>query len=159
MRIFFDTEFTGLTAGAKLISIGLVDESGANEFYAELRDTYKVSECSDFCRAEVLPQLEGGQAQLCLAELRVDLPAWLSARGPGAVLVCDCARDVVQLASVLPSGLPANVSVHVLGRWGNLQRRTFNFGRRIHHRKGLRVHHALDDARVNRLVLTRSLLG
>lgn len=49
MRIFFDTEFTGLTADAKLISIGLVDEAGTHEFYAELADTYAVSECSAFC--------------------------------------------------------------------------------------------------------------
>lgn len=28
IRIFFDTEFTGLTIDPKLISIGLVDESG-----------------------------------------------------------------------------------------------------------------------------------
>lgn len=155
MRIFFDTEFTGLTDDAKLISIGLVDETGVDEFYAELRDTYQVSECSEFCRKEVLPHLEGGEAQLGLAELRVTLTAWLGARGPGAVLVCDCSRDVVQLATVLPNGLPANISVQVLGWWGNLQRHIFNFGRRIHHRHALRVHHALDDAKVNRLVLTR----
>lgn len=155
MRIFFDTEFTGLTLDAKLISIGLVDESGLNEFYAELQDTYVVSECSEFCTQEVLRHLQGGVAQMTLAELQVTLATWLHARGPGAVLVCDSPRDVDQLAMVFPHGLPANVSLEILGMWGNLKRRFFNFGRRIHRQRGLRVHHALDDAKVNRLVLTR----
>lgn len=155
MRIFFDTEFTGLMLDAKLISIGLVDESGLAEFYAELRDTYVVSDCSDFCQQEVLPHLEGGAAQMTLAELQVTLATWLHARGPGAVLVCDSPRDIMQLNTVLPHGPPANVTLHVLGRWGNLKRRVFNFGRRIHRQHGYRVHHALDDAKVNRLVLKR----
>lgn len=34
MKIFFDTEFTGLHQGTKLISIGLIDENGRS-FYAE----------------------------------------------------------------------------------------------------------------------------
>jgi hypothetical protein len=46
-------------------------------------------------------------------------------------------------------------SVDVLGFWANWKRRVLNRGRRIHREHGLRVHHALDDARVNRLVLTR----
>ena len=54
MRIYFDTEFTGLTSDAALISVGMVDESGA-EFYAELSDTHKIEDCSEFCISEVLP--------------------------------------------------------------------------------------------------------
>jgi hypothetical protein len=153
MHIFFDTEFTGLIANARLISIGLVDESGSNEFYAELRDTYRIEDCSNFCIEHVLPHLQGHEARISLAELRSTLYAWLIERGPGAILVCDSARDVVQLATILPDGLPANVAVKVLGWWDNLRRRVFNAGRRIHRQRGLRVHHALDDARVNRLVL------
>jgi hypothetical protein len=155
MRIFFDTEFTGLSTDAKLISIGLVDESGLSEFYAELSDTFHPDECSEFCRKQVLPHLQGGRAQISLAELRAKLEAWLLARGPSAVLVCDSPRDVVQLTTVLPQGLPLNTSVEILGWRGNLKRRILNFRRRIHHQRGYRVHHALDDAKVNRLVLTR----
>jgi hypothetical protein len=154
-RIFFDTEFTGLTPDAKLISIGLVDEPGRNEFYAELCDTYVANECSEFCKQEVLRHLEGGAVQMTLAELQVALAAWLRARGPGVVLVCDSPRDIGQLNTVLPHGLPANVTIQVLGGWGNLKRRVFNAGRRIHQQHGYRVHHALDDAKVNRLVLMR----
>jgi len=38
-RIFFDTEFTGLVADAKLIPVGLVDAVGERSFYAELSGT------------------------------------------------------------------------------------------------------------------------
>lgn len=130
MRIFFDTEFTGLTRGAKLISIGLVDETGEHEFYAELADTYTPAECSD-------------------------VREWLLARGPETVLVCDSPRDVAQIRGLLLEALPPNTTLQVLGWWGNLKRRISNRGRRLHRKLGLRVHHALDDARVNRLVLTR----
>ena len=37
MKVFFDTEFTGLHQNTKLISIGLIDENG-NTFYAESCD-------------------------------------------------------------------------------------------------------------------------
>ena len=155
MRIFFDTEFTGLTPDAKLISIGLVDESGSHEFYAELSDTYCPEDCSEFCRREVLPHLEGEVLQMSQSRLRLALTAWLQARGPDVVLVCDSPRDVSQLRILLPNGLPANANFYVLGRVGNLKRRIFIFGRRIHRQRGLRVHHALDDAKVTRLILTR----
>jgi hypothetical protein len=155
MRIFFDTEFTGLTVDAKLISIGLVDASGRNEFYAELVGTYELSDCSAFCLREVVPQLQGGAVRKSLSEVRKTLETWLLARGPGNVLLCDSPRDVAQLAALFPEGLPRTVSIEVLGWRGNLRRRVLNFGRRIHRRRGLRVHHALDDAKVNRLVLMR----
>lgn len=153
MRIFFDTEFTGLTDDAKLISIGLVEESGEHEFYAELSDTYGPTDCSEFCRQHVLPLLEGGSTRVTTRELRPKLRGWLADRGPGTVLVCDSPRDVLQIRRLLLEALPANVTLEVLGWWGNLKRRFFNRGRRLHRKLGLRVHHALDDARVNRLVL------
>jgi hypothetical protein len=155
MRIFFDTEFTGLTADAKLISIGLIDESGLNEFYAELTDTYELGNCCDFCHREVIPHLQGGALRQSLGEVRTRLEAWLRARGLNTVLVCDSPRDVTQLAVLFPEGRPANVSIEVLPWQSNLKRRIFNFGRRIHRQSGFRVHHALNDARVNRLLLMR----
>jgi len=154
MRIFFDTEFTDLTENAALISIGMVDEAG-DEFYAELSDTYSPDACSEFCRREVLPHLEGGTVQRSLGDLREVLREWLTAKGEGVVLVCDSSRDVHQFRQLFPCGLPSNVSCEVLGWWGNVRRRFFNRGRRMHRDLGLRVHHALDDARINRLVLSR----
>jgi hypothetical protein len=151
-RVYFDTEFTSLTQNAKLISIGLVDGSGNFEFYAELSDTYELSDCSEFCQREVIPKLEGKDVRLRLEELRTQLDAWLDARGPRTVLVCDSPRDLAQLASVFPRGMRENVSVEVMGWLDTLRRRTLTFRGRMHRRLGLRAHHALDDARVNRLV-------
>lgn len=154
VRVFFDTEFTDLTGG-QLISIGMVDETGTHEFYAEVADTWLPSQCSAFCLREVLPHLQGAPYRRPLQRVRACLHAWLSARGPRVTLVCDAAADVVQLQQLFPDGLPAGVTVKVLGFWSGWRRRLLNAGRRVSRRHGLRVHHALDDARVNRLVLTR----
>ena len=151
MRIFFDTEFTGLTEDPALISIGLIDQTGQHTFYAEVAGI-EDAECSPFCRANVLPLLERGSAALPLVQLRAGLETWLTEIGP-AQLVCDSPRDAVQLARLFPDGLPGSCSVSVLGFQGNLRRRLLNIGRRLHRRNGLRVHHALDDAKVNRMGL------
>ena len=55
MRIFFDTEFTGLRKDTTLISIGLVAESG-DKFYAEFTD-YDETKCDDWIRHNVLGNL------------------------------------------------------------------------------------------------------
>ena len=55
MRIFFDTEFTGLRKDTTLISIGLVAESG-DKFYAEFTD-YNEKMCDDWIRHNVLGNL------------------------------------------------------------------------------------------------------
>lgn len=55
MKIFFDTEFTGLHKNTTLISIGLIDE---NErcFYAEFTD-YDESQCDDWIKENVINHL------------------------------------------------------------------------------------------------------
>ena len=55
LRVYFDTEFTNFPR-PELISIGLVSDDGAHEFYAERTD-FTLSHCSDFVRWEVLPLL------------------------------------------------------------------------------------------------------
>lgn len=151
-RIYFDTEFTCLDSGAALISVGFVCVDG-NEMYVELADTFVESDCSDFCRATVLPLLEGGAVRKSLAALRLELYAWLAARGPGVQLVCDSRRDVTQIQALFPGGgLPDNCECLVLSRWNQLRRRIVNFRGRLYRKHCLRHHHALDDARVNRLI-------
>ncbi len=56
MRIFLDTEFTGLHAKTTLISIGLVAEDGS-KFYAELTD-YDESQLDDWLRDNVIANLD-----------------------------------------------------------------------------------------------------
>ena len=56
MKIFFDTEFTGLHKDTTLISIGLIDENGRT-FYAEFSDYYEC-QCDEWIRENVLKNLK-----------------------------------------------------------------------------------------------------
>ena len=55
MKIYFDTEFTGLHKNTTLISIGLIAENGAS-FYAEFND-YNKSQCDDWINENVINYL------------------------------------------------------------------------------------------------------
>lgn len=55
MRIFFDTEFTGLHQQTTLISIGLVSEN-EREFYAEFTD-YDESQIDDWLKENIISNL------------------------------------------------------------------------------------------------------
>ena len=60
MKVFFDTEFTGLHQETKLISIGMVDEKG-RAFYAEsdyFDDGYANSEDEIWIKENILPCLK-----------------------------------------------------------------------------------------------------
>jgi hypothetical protein len=61
MKVFMDTEFTGLHKGTTLISIGLVAENGKS-FYAELTD-YDESKVDDWLKNNVINHLYLGEAQ------------------------------------------------------------------------------------------------
>jgi hypothetical protein len=55
MKVFFDTEFTGLHKDTTLISIGLISEDGKT-FYAELND-YDESQVDDWLMSNVINNL------------------------------------------------------------------------------------------------------
>lgn len=55
MKIFFDTEFTGLHQGTTLISIGMISEDG-REFYCELND-YDKNQIDDWLKDNVIANL------------------------------------------------------------------------------------------------------
>ena len=61
MKVFMDTEFTGLHKGTTLISIGLVAENGKS-FYAELTD-YDKSQVDDWLEENVISHLYLDKAQ------------------------------------------------------------------------------------------------
>lgn len=56
MRVYFDTEFTGLHQNTTLISIGAVSDSGAS-FYAELTD-YDRSQVNEWIKDNVIAHLQ-----------------------------------------------------------------------------------------------------
>lgn len=55
MKIFFDTEFTGLHKDTTLVSIGMVTEDGS-QFYAELTD-FNPQQCDDWINENVIKHL------------------------------------------------------------------------------------------------------
>ncbi|WP_376716592.1 hypothetical protein [Vagococcus carniphilus] len=55
MKVFFDTEFTGLHKDTTLISIGLIAENG-NKFYAEFTD-YDKTQIDDWLQENVINNL------------------------------------------------------------------------------------------------------
>lgn len=55
MKVFFDSEFTGLHKNTTLISIGLITEKG-DTFYAELTD-YDTSQVDDWIQKNVIENL------------------------------------------------------------------------------------------------------
>lgn len=154
MLIFFDTEFTSLTNSSKLISIGLVDETGQKTFYAELSDTWKLSGTNDFVRKEVVPMLEGGFVQMPKAQLRVALGEWLAAFNEPVQLATDSLNwDWVWIHRIFGGQLPANLLPSPLLLTMNYLVNFDNFAPAIEaaFAAGLRRHHALDDAKANRL--------
>lgn len=57
MKVFFDTEFTGLRQNTSLISIGMVTEDG-RELYAEMKH-YDEDQVNDWIRENVISHLDG----------------------------------------------------------------------------------------------------
>jgi len=74
MKVFFDTEFTGLHQKTTLISIGIVAEDG-REFYAELSD-YDHTQVDDWLSVNVIENLKGIKT-VNTNQLRNDIEAFL----------------------------------------------------------------------------------
>lgn len=156
IRIFFDTEFSGLIVDPKLISIGFVDETGERTFYAELCDTWRLDDVGDFARAAVLPQLDGGAALMTMGELGERLTAWLVAFGAPVKLVTDSlswdwpwVQEIFYAHGVWPSNVDGKPLLLTMNYLNDFDR--FNQAMEKAFGEGLRRHHALDDAKANRL--------
>ena len=75
MKVFFDTEFTGLHANTTLMSIGLVDEEGRT-FYAELND-YDKSQVDEWLENNVVSNFTG-ENTMNMQQLKLELTEWLA---------------------------------------------------------------------------------
>lgn len=153
--VFFDTEFTDLCLTPRLISIGFVSEDGSREFYAEFTDTWRPEEASAFCREVVLPLLEGGPVQLGHAEVSRRLRQWLDDFAAPVTLATDAVSwDWPWLGALFPRAAewPAQLAKQpaVLHFQGAAAER-YTQAVEAAYAGGLRRHHALDDARANRL--------
>lgn len=155
MLIFFDTEFTDLHREARLISIGLVTADGEKSFYAELSDTYQRKDCGDFAREVVLPLLEGGDVLMSWHELSLRLGNWVeSFEQPVRLATDSLAWDwpwIQKMFTTLrawPSNLDGKPEILLFDADSGEQ---FNNALEQAFAGGLRQHHALDDAKANRL--------
>lgn len=155
-RVFFDTEFTDLIVEPRLISVGLVDESGTRAFYAELGDTWRLADVGDFARAAVLPQLEGGDVLMTMHELGERLTAWFAAFGEPVKLATDSLawdwpwiQEIFYELGVWPQNLDGKPLLLTMNYLNDYDK--FNHAVEKAFAGGLRRHHALDDAKANRL--------
>ena len=123
MKIFFDTEFTGLHKNTTLISIGCVAEDGKT-FYAECTD-YDDAQCGDWIMKNVIAHLEYGREKCgsndgkgnmrisgTKSEVRDYLSAWLSEYNDVQFISDVCHYDMVLLIDLFGSAfdLPKGVS-------------------------------------------------
>lgn len=143
-RLFIDTEFTSLQA-PDLISVGLVGEDG-REYYAE-RSDFPLAACTPFVVAEVLPLLGPESARRPFGAIQHELRAWLAPYRSGeAIVCCDDHRDWTLFCELMGDSVPP---------WVRVERIASRLDERVlveyFARPGVRRHHALDDARGNRL--------
>lgn len=124
MKVYFDTEFTGLHKDTTLISIGCVAEDGST-FYAELTD-YDKSQCNDWIQKNVIAHLKfngeqrgqndgQGHMEVCGTKEQVKeyLTVWLSKYNEVQLVSDVCHYDMVLFIDLfgtafdLPKGVNA----------------------------------------------------
>lgn len=163
MRVYLDTEFTQLNDG-KLISLGLVSENSERTFYAELTDSYKLEDCSDFVVETVLPLLDAPDlpekvsyravyAKMTRAQCREHLGYWIAA-----------IQEPVQINSDAPNlDWPLFKELFAVHPWpamldpecrncfpSALRQELYLAEEEKYYARSMRRHHALDDAIVMR---------
>lgn len=155
MLLFLDTEFTDLGPEGELLSLGLISEDGLHEFYAE-RNDFKKSDCSGFVLEAVVPlfgQIPGADGTI--NELNARLRAFIEGLPIVMSVACDYYLDwdfflhALTLdgeldlpLTIQPVRLNLNTWTHASG---------FQDAAEAYFRPGKRRHHALHDARANRL--------
>lgn len=98
-KAFFDSEFTGLSSDPRLISIGLVADSG-EALYIEFTNGWSEEQCSTWVRNHVLPYLGDGEKRT-RREAGERIIAWLSSFGTPVALLGETSWDTELLADLL----------------------------------------------------------
>lgn len=117
MRLFLDTEFTGLPDKdgyftPALISIGLVSDNGMYSFYAELAEgeDWTVDDCQPFVIDHVLPNLTG--PAMTREALRQALRDWFLALPGNLIIAVDYKLDHSFLLEAVGEPRPENIPPH-----------------------------------------------
>ena len=147
MRVFFDTEFTGLTSDPRLLSIGLVGGNG-KELYIELTDGWSDANCSAWVREHVMPMLGKGE-RLTRRETGKRILSWLSSLETPSTLLGDTDWDTTLLAELMDEcGITRDrYCLETLAFSGKAQAISFEEAKqRYFERQHVTPHHALTDA-------------
>lgn len=152
MRIFFDTEFTGLgRRDPELISAGFITEDGQHEFYLEIAD-FNPLKCQQFVRDTVLPLLGEPSQRVPLADFGPRLSAWLAGFDIPIHLISDSGHDGRLVMAALRDHMPPQevlAIVHQVESRDAIEAE-YRFWQQPEN-KG-KQHHALFDARCLRYV-------
>ena len=148
MRIFFDTEFSGLNSDPRLLSIGFVADNG-NELYIELIEGWTVEKCSSWVQEHVLPLLGDGE-RLSRQEAARRIWSWLTSCEKESVVTGETDWDTTLLANLLAENGITRDSYRLekLNYHSRSQAKLFEEAKqRCFTSDGLPPHHALTDAR------------
>lgn len=160
MKIFFDTEFTGLTSDPRLMSIGMVSEHG-QELYIELTDGWTDAMCSPWVRVNVMPLLGKGD-QMARGEAGRRIDAWLSLQGNDPCLLGDTDYDTTLLGQLMDEcGVcRSNFRIELLSFSNTAQAKLFEARKREYFEgQHGHPHHALHDAHAFRAAWTSVCSG
>ncbi|MBX9754087.1 MAG: 3'-5' exoribonuclease [Pseudomonadaceae bacterium] len=141
--VYIDTEFTQLNMTRQLISLALVDTSGL-EFYVEITGTWLESECSEFVKEIVLPQLNLDKFGMSTSQARIELKAFLATLGAIEIIGDALTWDWPLFLELLgPEGLPENI----IG-CREIDPEALELAAEMEHLLADAPHHALLDARM-----------
>ena len=136
----------------------LIDEAGET-FYAELPPASYMPKVTEWVVENVLPLLDGAGAVQQGRDLCTHLVNWIAERGPAQIVKDAPNYDFKFLESMLspwPSNLDRTPIVPIFD--GDKGER-FEAVTETAYAQGLRRHHALDDAKANRLAWLASING
>lgn len=148
MRIFFDTEFSGLNSDPRLLSIGLVADDGS-ELYIEFADGWTEEKCSSWVREHVLPMLGNGE-RMSRNEAARRIWSWLATLGEEPSVMGETDWDTTLLANLMEENGFARdcLRLEILNNASRSQAKSFEEAKqRFFHANGLTPHHALTDTR------------
>jgi hypothetical protein len=146
-QVFFDIEFTGLTSDPRLLSIGLVADSG-EELYIEFTDGWSEAECSSWVKEHILPMLGTGE-RLTRREAVARILTWISAFESAPMLLAETSWDTDLFADLLREcGMPRDcICFKAIEFSGKAQANAFEAAKQHYFESNQGTqHHALTDA-------------
>ena len=147
MRIFFDTEFSGLTSDPRLLSIGLVSDSG-EALYIEFTNGWSETDCSFWVQEHIMLMLGNGE-RLTRREAGARIKSWLALFDPRPTLLGETDWDTTLFADLMQEcGIASDLfRLETLSYLGKAQANAFTAEKQRYFDSHQAIpHHALTDA-------------